>query len=142
MRLKNHSGQGLIESLIAMLIIFGTIVALMSFQATLAYNDNVSAQQTDATILAVNELENLRDFQVLNVQAGYAAYTNIASGTSTSTGASATYTIVWTVTAFTNPTYKNISVTVTWTDRRSISHSVNMVTNVAGIDPSTSSSVM
>jgi Tfp pilus assembly protein PilV len=142
MRLKSHSGQGLIESLIAMLIIFGTVVALMSFQATLAYNDDVSAQQTDATILAVNELENLRDFQVLNVQAPYAAYANIASGNTTSTGANATYTITWTVTSFTNPTYKTISVTVTWTDRRSVAHSVNMITNVAGIDPSTSSSVM
>jgi hypothetical protein len=125
-----------------MLLIFGTIVSLLSFQATLAYNDDVSTQTSDAIILAVNELEKLRDFQVLNPLAGYTAYTSIVTGSSTPTGMNTTYTMNWTVTSYTNPTYKNINVVVTWTDRRTISHSITMSTNVAGIDPSTSSSVM
>jgi Tfp pilus assembly protein PilV len=142
MRRENQKGQGLIESLIAMLIIFGTVVALMSFQATLVYNDNVSAQTTDATILAMNQLEKLRDFQVLAVQSPYAAYASITSGTTTSTGANTVFTITWTVTNFTNPTYANIAVVVTWTDRRAIAHTLTVVSKVAGIDPTYSSSVM
>jgi Tfp pilus assembly protein PilV len=142
MRLKNLIGEGLIETLICMLLIFGTIVSLMSFQATLAYNDDVSAQTSDATILAMNQLEKLRDFQVLNTTPGYTAYSSIVSGSSSPVGMNTTYTMTWTVTANTNPTYKNINVTVTWADRRAVSHSVTLSTNVAGIDPSYSSSVM
>jgi Tfp pilus assembly protein PilV len=142
MRLKNLSGEGLIESLICMLLIFGSIIALMSFQSNIAYNDDVSAQTTDAVMFAINELENLRDFQVLNTTPGYTAYTSIVSSSGSSTGMNTTYTLVWTVTANTNPTYKNINVTVSWTDRRSVSHTVKMSTDVAGIDPSYSSSVM
>jgi Tfp pilus assembly protein PilV len=141
-RLSGQQGQGLIESLITVLIIFGTVVALMSFQATLAYNDSLTTEQADATMLAVNRLETLRDYQVLTVQPPYAAYASIASGNTTSVGLNATYTITWTVTAFTNPTYKNIGVTVTWTDRRGKAQSIALVTKVAGIDPTTSSSIM
>jgi Tfp pilus assembly protein PilV len=141
-RLSQQRGQGLIESLITVLIIFGTVVALMSFQATLAYNDSLTAEQADATLLAVNELETLRDYQVLAALSPYAAYTSIASGNSLSTGLNTTYTVTWKVTTFTNPTYKNISVSVTWLDRRNTSQSITLVTNVAGIDPTTSSSIM
>ena len=142
MRLKNLSGEGLIESLICMLLIFGSIVALMSFQANIAYNDDVSAQTTDAVMLAVNELETLRDFQVLNTTPGYSAYSSIASGSSSSVGMNATFTLVWTVTPTATPNYKNINVAVSWTDRRSVAHTITMSTDVAGIDPSYSSSVM
>jgi Tfp pilus assembly protein PilV len=142
MRLKNLIGEGLIETLICMLLIFGTIVSLMSFQATLAYNDDVSTQTSDAIILAVNELEKLRDFQVLNPLSGYTAYTSILTGSSTTVGMNTSFTMNWTVTSNTNPTYKNINVVVTWRDRRNVAHTITMSTNVAGIDPSTSSSVM
>ena len=142
-RMNQQRGQGLIESLITMVIIFGTVVALMSFQSTLAYNDSLTAEQADATQLAVNELETLRDFQVLNVTGGYTAYASIASGHTTHTGLDTTYTITWTVTKFTSPaTYANIAVVVTWSDRRNVAQSITLVTRVAGIDPTNSSSIM
>jgi Tfp pilus assembly protein PilV len=140
--LKQQKGQGLLESLIAMLLIFAVVVALLSFETTLAYHDSLISQQNDATQLAVTTLENLRDYQVLSPQNPYTAYSAIASGTSTSVGLNTTFTITWTVTAFVNPTYKTLSVAVTWTDRRGVAQTIRMASNIAGVDPTTSSSVM
>jgi len=141
-RMSQQRGQGLVESLITMVIIFGTIVALMSFQSTLAYNDSLTAETADATLLAVNQLEVLRDYQVLNVQNPYTAFVSMTSGTANSTGLDTTYKITWTITNFTLPTYNNAAVTVTWKDRRNISQTITLVTRIAGIDPTNSSTIM
>ncbi|MDR3491226.1 MAG: hypothetical protein P4M12_04180 [Gammaproteobacteria bacterium] len=137
-RLKSYRGEGLVETMIAFLIIAGSVVALTRFQSGVSYSDSVTAQQSEATILAHSKLESLRDYQVINTQSPYAAYQGIVSGTSTSTGTNATYTLTWTVTTFTNPSYKNISVVVSWTDRYGVAQSVQLVTRVGSIDPATS----
>lgn len=140
--LNGTSGQTLIETLVTLLFIAISVIALIRFQNYLAYDTSLAQQKAEATILALKEIETLRDFQVLNNTSGYTSYQSIASGSSSTTGANATYTITWTVSSYTNPTYKNIDVTVTWTDRYNNSQSVELVTNVAGIDPSTSSTIM
>jgi Tfp pilus assembly protein PilV len=140
--INRQAGQGLIETLIMTLIIFGTVVALLSFENTLAYNDSLTTQQNDATLLAANELEKLRDFQVLNPQVPYTAFSSIASGTTTSVGMNTTFTITWAVTQTASPLFDTVNVTVSWTDRRNVAQSIKLSTIIAGIDPSTSSSVM
>jgi Tfp pilus assembly protein PilV len=121
------------------LLISISIAAIVRFQHYLSYSTNSTQQQTDANILAVKQIETLRDFKVLNTTAGYAAYQDIASGTSNATVGNTTYTINWTVTANTNPTYKTIDTTVTWTDRFSTSQTVRLISRVAGLDPVISS---
>jgi Tfp pilus assembly protein PilV len=140
--MKIQKGEGLVETLIAMLIIFGTIAALLSFQAGLAYNNILNQQRSDATVLATSELETLRDFQVIAPQAPYAAYQSIATGTSTSVGVNATFTLRWTVTTTATPSYKNINVAVTWTDPHGVAQTIQLTTDVGGIDPAYSSSIM
>jgi Tfp pilus assembly protein PilV len=135
-------GEGLIETLIAMLIIFGTIAALMNFQAGLAYNNIVNQQRSDATVLATSELETLRDFQVINTQSPYTAYQGIVSGSSTSVGVNTTFTLTWTVTATATPAYKTVNIVVGWTDPRNVAQAVNLTTIVGSIDPAYSSSIM
>lgn len=135
-------GQTLIEVLITVLIMAGTIVALIRFQDYLAYDSLLTQQKADAMRLASNQIETLKNFQVLNNTSGYSSYQSIASGNSTSTVNSTTYTITWTVTSYTNPTYKNVNVAVSWTDRNASPQSVSLVTNIAGIDPGTSGSIM
>jgi Tfp pilus assembly protein PilV len=135
-------GEGLIETMVTFMLIGFGIMALIRFQNNLTYNDNVAQQQADATILAVNKIEALRDFWVLNTQAGMQAYQDIVTGTGTSTGINTTYTLTWTVTTFTNPNYKTIDVSVTWTDRYNASKTIRLISRVAGTDPLNSAWIM
>lgn len=141
-KLAKYQGIGLIESLITFVIIAGSVVALVRFQINLAYHDTITQQQNDAILLATNKMETLRDFNVLYNQTSYISYQNIASGTSSTTGTNTTYTTTWTVTAYTNPTYKTLSVITSWTDRLGNTQSIRLFSDVAGIEPSFSATVM
>ncbi|OGT45435.1 MAG: hypothetical protein A3E83_00400 [Gammaproteobacteria bacterium RIFCSPHIGHO2_12_FULL_41_20] len=140
--MRNKKGQTLVEVLVALLFVAVSVIALIRFQHYLSYGTNLIQQKAFATTLAVKEIETLRDFQVLNNISGYTSYQGIASGTSTTTGTSATYTVAWTVTANTNPTYKNADVTVSWVDSHGSTQSIRVVSNIAGIDPQNSSAIM
>lgn len=139
---RTQCGQTLIEVLLTLALITGSVIALVRFQTFLTYSFSITANKADATLLAVKQIEQLRDFQVLNNTSGYTSYEGITSGSSTATVNYATYTINWTVTTNVNPDYKIINVTVSWNDRRQISHSVQLVTEIAGIDPRNSSTIM
>jgi len=134
-QLAKLRGQGLIEALVTLLILAAVSIALIRFQANLAYGNSVSQQMANASNLAVKQIENLRDYTALT---GTPSYQSIVSGSSTTTLTDTLYTITWTVTSFTNPTYKTLDVTVSWTDRNSVARSVRLVTRVAAVDPSTS----
>jgi Tfp pilus assembly protein PilV len=139
MKFISMKGQGLIEVMMTLLIIAGSVLALLRFQNYLVYSNGVANQYTTANQLALNKIESLRNYSALS---GANSYANIASGTSTFTGTTATYTITWTVTAFSNPTYKTIDTTVSWTDRYGGSQSTRMTTIVAQLDPSYSATIM
>lgn len=128
-------GQTLVEVFITLLFVAVSVIALIRFQSYLAYDNNLSQQKSIATMLARNKIEQLRDFQVLANTAGYTSYQSIVTGSSTQTVTNTSYTISWTITANTNPTYKLINVNVAWTDRYSGAQSVRLVTNIAGIEP-------
>lgn len=141
--LKNREkGQTLIEALITLLFIAVSVIALIRFQSYLAYNNILAEQRNEASILAIQKIEKLRDFQVLNNTSGYTSYQSIASGSSTTNSTTTTYTTTWTVTPSTNPTYKNLDVKVSWTDRNNNSNTVELTTIIAGIDPQNSSTIM
>lgn len=137
----NH-GFSLVELMITVLIIGISVIALMRFQGNLGYSNLLSQQRTAALRIASSRLETLRDFQVYNTLSGYSAYVGIASGSSSVTSGGTAYTVTWTVTSYTNPTYKNIDVSVSWTDRNSTSQSVRLIENVAGVDPSLAATMM
>lgn len=139
---KYMKGQTLIEALVTILFISITVIALIRFQNYLAYDNSLSQQKADAIMLAQSTVETLRDFHVLNNTSGYTSYASITSGSSTSTGTSAVYTITWTITSSTNPTHKTVDVTVTWTDRRGTAQSVRLNSTIAGIEPANSAAVM
>jgi Tfp pilus assembly protein PilV len=140
--LNRQAGQGLIEILIVCVLITICCLSLAKFQAVLSYKDSLALQRSDAVVLAMSELETLRDFQVLSTQVPYTAYSNIASGTSTSVGTNTTYTLTWTVTTVAAPAYKTISVVVAWTDNLSKAQSITLTTNVAGVQPVFSATVL
>lgn len=138
----SNIGQTLIEVLVTLLFISVSVIALIKFQNYMAYANSLAQQKSEATILAEKQIETLRDFQVLNNTGGYTSYQSIVTGSSTVTGANASYALAWTVTPYTNPTYKTIDITVSWTDRYNASQSVRLISTVAGIDPGNSSSII
>lgn len=142
MMMRNKHGQTLIETLVTLVFIAIGVIALIRFQNYLSYDNSLSQQKADATTIAQSQIETLRDYQVLNNTSGYSSYQNIASGSSTVAGATTTYTVTWTITSATNPTYKSIDVTVSWTDRRGTAQSVRLNSNVAGVEPANSAAVM
>jgi type IV pilus assembly protein PilV len=139
--MKKLTGQTLVEVMISLVILAIGVLALVRFQNYLAYDNSLAQQKNEATIIAVRDIETLRDFQVLNTTTGYTAYSSIASSTTSVSGTSATYTVTRTVTANTNPAYKAVNVVVSWTDRYNNAQSVTFSTNIAGIDPQYSSSI-
>lgn len=135
------SGMGLIETLIILLLVSIGVVSLIKYQHFLSYNDNTLQQQFDATILASKQMETLRDFQVLTTTAGYTAYADIGSGSSSQIVGNTSYTITYTVTTNASPPYKTINVVVSWTDRNNSSRSVTVSSQVAGVDPGQQASI-
>ncbi len=141
MQIKTN-GQTLIEVLVTVLIIAVAAVAIVKFQYYLAYNNNLIQQKSDATILANDKMESLRNFQVLTTTSGYIAYQSIVTGSSTATVSNTTYTLNWTITTNTNPDYKMAVIVVSWTDQRSNAQSVTLVSDIAGIDPANSAAII
>lgn len=143
MSLFKQKGHGLIETIVALLIISGGVITLIQFERRIAYHHNLAQQQSEATILATSRIESQRAFGVINTTPGYTSYQSIATGTSTSNGTNATYTLSWTVTtSTTNPTYKTVNITVTWLDRYSASQSIQLSTIILGLDPVLQASVI
>jgi len=139
---KLQKGASLIEVLIALLILATGIVALVKFQGSLLQSRTLVNQRSVAVQLAESKLEELRHFSVIATTPGYTAYEDIASGTSSIAGVSAIYTMTWTVTENTNPSYKSITVTVTWTDPTGGAQSVTLNTIVGSVDPALSGTIM
>lgn len=137
--LLRQKGQGMVEVMMTLLIIAGSVLALLKFQNYLAYSNGLANQQATATQIAISQIETLRNYSDIT---GTNSYANIASGTSTTTGTTAVYTLTWTVTPFTNPTYKTIDLTVSWTDRNGGAQSIRLITRVAQVDPSYSATIM
>ena len=129
-------------ALVTVLIIAFVIVALINFQGYLTYSDNFAQQQAEATIIAVNQLETLRNFQTLNNTTGYNSYANITSGNANINGVNTTYNASWEVISNTNPTYKTINMTVGWLDMNNTTQSITLATDIAGIEPANSAIIM
>jgi Tfp pilus assembly protein PilV len=139
--LPKVNGQGLLETLIVILFVTASVVALLSFQHYLSINSNISQNQSIAVNLGVQQIETVRNFTVLTTTTGYTAYSDIANGSSTATVGNTAYTMTWVITNTATPAYKTINMTVSWTDRNGASRSINLVTFIAGIDPANSANV-
>lgn len=127
---QKQLGQGLVEVLIALLVILASMVAIIHFQSNLTYSDDVSRQQNYAIMMATDKMEDLRNFSTLT---GTGSYDSIATGSQTVTEGSATFIMIWTVTASTSD--KLVSVYVFWIDRRAQTQFVRITSRIGEIDP-------
>lgn len=108
------AGVGLVEVLIALVIIAGGVLAMGRLQGLLLTSAASSRQLSDASFIAQREIENLRsrNWDHTSLNAGPSAATQVA-------GATATYSVQYTVTdtgGAGQMQFKTVQVTVSWTD--------------------------
>jgi len=139
---KQFVGISLIEILISLIILVALFVVLLQFHSELFRKGAESSQHIEAQTLAMDKLNELRHYSVLDTTAGFTAYDDIASGTAVVTQDGTLFTITWTVTEITTPPHKQIKVLVAWSDQENVSHSVQMNGIIGKIDPANSGSVM
>jgi type IV pilus modification protein PilV len=110
------AGVGLVEVLIALVIIAGGVMALSRLQGVLVTSAASSRQQSEASFIAQRVLEDLRSRSWTDTSLAQSgspfALTNVS-------GTTATYTVRYTI-GDTGPAgsmeFKTVQVTVTWTD--------------------------
>ncbi len=159
---KRMSGFSLIEALIAFLIIGVGLLGAAKMQALLSTDSAVSQQRDEAVVVAQDLIERFRSFSVLTSTAGSVAYADITNSATAETvaGVNASYSRSWTVeeccidqSSLANACpaancgsnemrWKNLSVTVAWTDKGNNANSVNLVTKIARLEPSHDSALL
>ena len=140
MKKQKQNGSTIIEVLIAAFIFASALLALVAFQTNLLRDRSLLSQKTYALSLAQNQMQLFRSYTSLTSSTGQFAYSDITNGSSTSTNSGAVYSMTWTVTDATNPTRKNVNITVTWTSATGVIQSatdggVRLNSIIARIDP-------
>ena len=126
-------GFSLIETLIASVIVAVAMLGLGKLQGITLLNSADSRMKTHALNLAQEKIEALRMF------ANQSTYTNeIVSDATNSTdpileGGNANFTREWVIDD--KNTYKQVRVTVTWTDPKGIVQTVQLTSYIAEVDP-------
>lgn len=139
---NKHQGFTLVEILITLAIFSFAFIALAAFQKNLIQADNLAFDRQEAAHLAEKKIEELKGFGLLVGAGGVAGYDQIASGASTVSGIHTTYSLVWTVTPYTSPVYKKVHVVVSWNDLAGVPQSINLTSQIAGVDPAASSTAI
>jgi Tfp pilus assembly protein PilV len=108
---KRSYGVGLVDVLIAVVIISGGLVAMGRLQGASATSSAVAGQQSEAGFIAQKVIEDLRAKSWASIVPG--SYT-----LQPQVGRSATYNINYTVTDSTagGPKFKTVMATVSWND--------------------------
>jgi type IV pilus assembly protein PilV len=162
--MRARNGFTLIEVLITLLVITSGLLAYVAMQRGVFREANLSTGRVAATELAMAKLEDLRSFTALKTTTGLFAYQDIASnvGGSLPSGTvvvdNISFNRSWTAsnywypgsnsaavtTAPTGnplPSYKLVTVTITWIDQNGESPSLALTGIVAAMDPARVSTI-
>lgn len=135
-KIKTQKGIGLVEVLVAVVVVALGLLALASFEGNLLKSSGETKARSEAVSLAEQKVEEFRNKVVLS------EHNAMASGNDTINGTNATFSRSWTITdiaAFLPgaPARKEIEVNVLWgpvSDRQE----VVTVSEIAWIDPAKS----
>lgn len=124
------AGVGLIEVLIALVIIAGGVLALTRMQGLLLIDAAASRQQAEASFLAQQEIEQRRSRDFATLAPGTPAATRTVAGTTT------TYTVETNIVAegiAGQMQFRTVEVNVTWTDAQAQNRSYTASTRLQPI---------
>lgn len=132
----HQRGFSLLEVLITLVVLAGGLLAIGGLYGKIMNGSAAAKERSEAVVLAEQKLEELR----------YTLYANIAAASDANpiAGTAASYARSWTVTSSVspNPVYKDVTVTVSWTDSRNQSQSATLTSRISGIDPARSAALI
>lgn len=131
-------GITLVEVMVAFAIMMVGVAALVKLNSYIVGTGSVSMEMSTAQTVARQKLEDLRNYDTLTTTPGQKAYADIVTGTQTVTQNGVSYALAWTVTNHSNPDYKTVDLTVSWTDRRGQAEQMRLTTNISKVDPALS----
>ncbi|GAA4500014.1 prepilin-type N-terminal cleavage/methylation domain-containing protein [Pseudaeromonas paramecii] len=136
-RANRQTGFGLIEVMVAFVVIAVSAAALIKLQSLYLKTEGEAGSRESAILLAQSKLEDLRVFDTLSTTTGQLAYQDIGDNTGGQLSAGShtlgltTFTLSWDVTdrflttpASALPEFKDVIVSVAWTDREGQSRSL------------------
>ncbi len=123
---KHARGVGLVEALIAFLVVAVGLAGLIKFQSAMRLNSDVARQRTEALRLAQNDIEQLRAAAANDIQS--------ATRSVTPEAANASFQVTRQVTASAADS-KTVQVTVSWTDRSGAAQQVALTSLIAAQPP-------
>ncbi|WP_462320963.1 prepilin-type N-terminal cleavage/methylation domain-containing protein [Halochromatium sp.] len=146
-------GFSLVEALIAAVILGVGLIGLAKLQTIIMGSSGLSQQRNEAAQIAQDKIEYYRGYSSLPTTPGQLAYADIVDSTSTETltGVNTRYSRSWTTVecCFDNTgapicpaascasmmRFKQLAVTVAWTDKTNEEHSVVLRTIIGKLDP-------
>jgi Tfp pilus assembly protein PilV len=132
-KIKKQQGVGLIEVLIAAVMVAVGLMALTSLQGGLMHSSGESKARSEAVKLAEAKLEEFRN-NINKTSFDIDLALTDPAGTDSINGTHATFARSWIITDLASPDRKNIRVNVTWGDA-SPDETVNMVSQVVWANP-------
>lgn len=143
---QRQRGVGLIDALIAFLVLSLGMIGVARVQVYLRLNADIARERSEAVRLAEEDLETLRGFTALDAglpASGSASYDAIASASRSAnsrTGhtTSTDYFIERRIVSNAEPRSKSVSVAVSWTDRGGSAQQISVASILAGVDPALS----
>ena len=112
---KHNAGIGLIEVLVTTVVVAVGLLAVASLQGNLMGGSRDNKTRAECQTLANTKIEQLRDTVVTTGISGYDALTSSAANENI-VGVTEIFSRGWVVTNQTDPTRKQVGVTVTWGD--------------------------
>lgn len=152
--MKREAGIGIIEVMIALIIVAVGLIGLSRFNIKLLQDSTISKERSEAVSLAEQKLEELRNIDRLPGSSD--TYTDITDATETvgpaGSGADVevdglltTYTRSWSVTESADGGIKSVDVSMTWSDRSgevSNNTSISIADAVSDTNPAKSGSLL
>ncbi len=134
----------LIEVLVALAVVSIGVIALIKFQANMATDRLITAQQAEALSLARGFMSETRHAQNLFLTQipGGPILGEPVSGSTVHISGTTTYQLNRVIVDNATPEYKEITVTVSWTDPKGTSRSVVVGSKIASVDPNKVGEVM
>ncbi len=145
--MRKQSGFTLVEALVAFVVLAVSMLAFTRLQVSLRLNSDVSKQRSEAVRLAQERIDELRNFNAVDIgqlttaqktstdEKTFASIATTAAQSITSAYYNTTYQRTITVSATSAPSMKTATVTVAWTDRVGTSQVVRLSTLISGQNP-------
>ncbi|MFN0184961.1 MAG: prepilin-type N-terminal cleavage/methylation domain-containing protein [Aquabacterium sp.] len=135
---RRQRGVSLIEALVALAVMALGMLAIAGIQATMRLNADVARQRTEANRIAQTEMEAMRAFVQMDIEAGKLTWDDISDdGPNDVAVASAntTFSLQRRVLTIDDPAHKVLQVSVAWSDRNGQPQAVILNSVIAGAEP-------